>query len=127
VERTSLLDRRIREIEERERWRKQVYRQLVERNSLLDRRIREIEERERQRKQVYRQLVERARLLDRRIKEIEEADRQRAGKRSKESFCSTGGYSRYRTGTGRVQFVRQVVEKISIWTKGGTAYRAEGG
>jgi hypothetical protein len=46
--------------------------QLVERTSLLDRKIKEIEERERQRKQVYRMLVERTSLLDRRIKEIEE-------------------------------------------------------
>ncbi len=53
VERTSLLDRRIKEIEEMERQSKQVYRQLVERTSLLDRRIKEIEERERQRKQVH--------------------------------------------------------------------------
>ncbi len=51
MERTSLRDRRIKEIEERER-QKQVYRQLVERTSLLDRKIKEIEERERQRKQV---------------------------------------------------------------------------
>jgi hypothetical protein len=52
LEKTSLLDRRIKEIEERERQRKQVYRQLVDRTNLLDRRIKEMEERDRQRKQV---------------------------------------------------------------------------
>jgi hypothetical protein len=41
VERTSLLDRKIKEIKERERQRKQVYRQLVERTSLLDKKIKE--------------------------------------------------------------------------------------